>query len=159
MTAVQILKNHEIKRHASIILSLISKNFHYEAVQITEYRIDEENNSILFNIEITPLQSPGFNAYTHNQILKAKKNTDKIKNRLLLINLRDALVRHTLAVTYNITSGYDFYVESYQRQNCRDFDCLLSFTVKYFTSEEAKALLEVEESKPIEPSDVDYARA
>ena len=164
MTAVQILKNHEIRRHASIILNQISKNTHYEAVQITEYRIDEENNSILFNIEITPLQSSGFITYTHNQILKAKKNTDNIKNKLLLSNLRDALVRHTLSIIYSIASGYDFYVESYQRQNCRDFDCVLSFTMKYFTSEEAKTLLEeadalLEESKPIEPSDVDYARA
>ena len=164
MTPVQILKNHEIKRHASIILNLISKNTHYEAVWITEYKIDEENNSILFNIEITPLQSSGFITYTRNQILKAKKNTNNIKNKLLLSNLRDALVRHTLSIIYSIASGYDFYVESYQRQNCRDFDCLLSFTVKYFTSEEAKTLLEeadalLEKSEPIEPSDVDYARA
>lgn len=165
MTTVQILKNHEIKRHASIILNQISKNILYEAIWITEYRIDEENNSILFNIEIAPsFQSSGFITYTRNQILRAKKNTDKIKNRVLLTNLRDALVRHTLSIIYSIASGYDFYVESYQRQNCRDFDCVLSFTMKYFTSEEAKSLLEeadalLEESNPIEPSDVDYVRA
>ena len=164
MTAIEILKNHEIRRHASIILNQISKNIHYEAVWITEYRIDEESNSILLNIEITPLQSSGFITYTRNQILKAKKNTDNIRNRLLLANLREALVRHALSVIYSIASGYEFYVESYQRQNCRDFDCVLSFTMKYFTSEEAKALLEeadalLKEPKPIEPSDVDYARA
>ena len=157
MTAVEILKNHEIRRHASIILNQISRNTHYEGVWITEYRIDEENNSILLNIEITPLQSSGFITYTRNQILKAKKNTNNVRNRLLLTNLRDTLVEHTLSVIYSITSGYDFYVESYQRQNCRDFDCLLSFNIKYFTSEEARALLE--EPNPIEPSDVDYARA
>ena len=98
------------------------------------------------------------------EILKAKKNTNNIRNRLLLTNLRDTLVKHTLSVIYSITSEYDFYVESYQRQNCRDFDCVLSFTMKYFTSEEAKALLEeadalLEEPNPIEPSDVNYARA
>ena len=158
MTAVQILKNHEIRRHASIILNQISRNILYESIWITEYKIDEENNSILFDIEIAPfLRSSGFDIYTRNQILKAKKNTDKIKNRVLLTNLRDALVSHTLSVIYSIASGYEFYVESYQRQNCKDFDCVLSFTMKYFTSEEAKALLE--ESEPIEPSDVDYARA
>ena len=166
MTAVEILKNHEIRRHASIILNQISKGIHCGAASISEYRIDEENNAILLNIDITPLHSSDFITYTRKQIIKAKKNIDNTKNRLFLLNLRDALIKHTTSVIYTVVSGYEFYIEFYQKRDCGDFDCSLSFTIKYFTPEEGKSLLmelddleRITETKPIEPSDVDYARA
>ena len=125
----------------SMILKGISKGVKKLIVQLT-YPTDEVGNSF-----ITPEQliEKGINPYT--DVFTAKEFKDMFGD-----------IRHTF-------TGVD-YIEFYQKRDYGDFDSSLSFTIKYFTPEEGKSLLmeldeleRITETNPIEPSDVDYARA